>query len=98
MKNITLKASEIASMVNGELFGDPDRTINGVAGIRDAKASDLSFVGSKTYEEMLNDSAAGIVLISEDIKSRDTEKRTLILCKHVDHAFGNIAAKFADEP
>lgn len=98
MKNITLKASEIASMVNGELFGDPDRTITGVAGIRDAKESDLSFVGSKTYEEMLNDSAAGIVLISEDIKSRDTEKRTLILCKHVDHAFGNIAAKFADEP
>ena len=52
MKNITLKASEIASMVNGELFGDPDRTITGVAGIRDAKESDLSFVGSKTYEEM----------------------------------------------
>lgn len=98
MKNITLKASEIAAMVNGEIFGDADRTINGVAGIRDAKVTDLSFVGSKTYEEMLNDSAAGIVLISADIKNRDTEKRTLILCEHVDHAFGNIAAKFADEP
>lgn len=98
MKNITLTASEIATLVNGEIFGDPNRTITGVAGIRDAKESELSFVGSKTYEEMLSNSQAGIVLISPDIKSRDTEKRTLILCEHVDHAFGNIAAKFADEP
>ena len=98
MKNITLSAKEIADIVKGELFGDPDRTINSVAGIRDAKSSDLSFVGSKAYEEMLAASGAGIVLISPDIKSRDTENRTLILCEHVDHAFGNIAAKFADEP
>ena len=98
MKNITLTAAEIAAMVNGEIFGNPDRTITGVDGIRDAKESDLSFVGSKTYEEMLGTSQAGIVLISPDIKNRDTENRTLILCEHVDHAFGNIAAKFADEP
>ena len=98
MKNITLTAAEIASAVNGTIFGDADRTINGVAGIRDAKANELSFVGSKTYEEMLAASEAGIVLISADIKNRDTENRTLILCEHVDHAFGSIAAKFADEP
>lgn len=98
MKNITLTAAEISAMVNGEIFGDPERTITGVAGIRDAKETDLSFVGSKTYEEMLEASSAGIVLISPDIKNRNTENRTLILCEHVDHAFGNIASRFADEP
>ena len=98
MKTITLTAAEISEIVKGEIFGDPGRTITGVAGIRDAKESDLSFVGSKTYEEMLDTSAAGIVLISPDIKNRNTENRTLILCEHVDHAFGNIASKFAEEP
>ena len=98
MKAITLTAAEIASMVKGEIFGDPDRTINSISGIRDAKENDLSFVGSKAYEDMLASSEAGIVLISEDIKNRDTEKRTLILCQHVDYAFGSIAEKFADDP
>ena len=64
MKNITLTAAQIAEFVKGELIGDPGRTINSVAGIRDAKATDLSFVGSKNYEDMLATSAAGIVLIS----------------------------------
>lgn len=98
MKNITLTAAQIAEFVKGEIIGDPERTINSVAGIRDAKASDLSFVGSKNYEDMLASSGAGIVLISPDIKSRDTGNRTLIVCEHVDHAFGIMTSKFADEP
>ena len=51
MKNISMTAAQIAEIVKGQIVGDPERTITGVSGIREAKSTDLSFVGNKRYEK-----------------------------------------------
>ncbi|MBR7104855.1 MAG: UDP-3-O-(3-hydroxymyristoyl)glucosamine N-acyltransferase [Lentisphaeria bacterium] len=98
MKNLTLTAAKIAEIVKGEIVGDPERIITGVSGIRDAKETDLSFVGKKTYEKQLSETAAGIVLVCADLAKAPAENRTLIVCGNVDYAFSVIVAMFAEEP
>jgi len=98
MKTLSLTAAKIAEIVKGRIVGDPDRIISGVSGIRDAKITDLSFVGSKRYEKQLADTAAGIVLVCADLASASTENRTLIICDNVDYAFSVVISLFAEEP
>ena len=98
MKELTLSAEKIAEIVKGKVVGDAARVISGVSGIRDAKAADLSFVGSKRYEKQLTETAAGIILVCADLANASTENRTLIVCDNVDYAFSVIIAMFAEEP
>ena len=98
MKKLSLSAEKIAEIVKGKVVGDPNRIISGVSGIRDAKPTDLSFVGSKRYEKQLADTGAGIVLVCADLASASTENRTLIVCGNVDYAFSVVIALFAEEP
>ena len=98
MKKLSLSAEKIAEIVKGKIVGDPSRIISGVSGIRDAKSTDLSFVGSKRYEKQLADTGAGIVLVCADLASASTENRTLIVCGNVDYAFSVVIALFAEEP
>ena len=98
MKNLTLNAAKIAEIVKGKIVGDPERIVTGVSGIRDAKATDLSFVGKKTYEKQLDETAAGIVLVCADLANASAENRTLIVCDNVDYAFSMVVAMYAEEP
>ena len=98
MKNLTLTAAKIAEIVKGQVVGDPERTITGVSGIREAKVTDLSFVGNKRYEQQLSETAAGIILVCADLANAEAENRTLIVCENVDYAFSVAVAMFAEEP
>ena len=98
MKQISLSAREIAGIVKGEIKGDAERVVTGVAGIRDAKPEDLSFVGNKRYEKQLDETGAGVILVGADLANSPCEKHTLIVCAHVDYAFSQVVALFADEP
>ena len=98
MKQIVMTAEKIAEITGGTLYGDPKREINEVSGIKDAAANHLSFAGNKKYEELLNSSAAGIVLVNKDLAKVSTENRTIIVCDNVDYAFAKVTALFAEEP
>jgi len=93
-----MSAEKIAEIVQGTICGDPQRTIDGIAGIKYAAANHLSFVGSKKYEHQLGETAAGIILICKDLAGASTENRTLIVCDNVDLAFAKMSALFAEEP
>lgn len=98
MKQITLTAAEIAEITGGRLCGDAGRTVTGISGVKDASAEQLSFVGSKKYEEQLNNTAAGIILVCPDLANADCSNRSIIVCDNVDLAFARIAAMYAEEP
>ena len=98
MKQLTFSAAQIAEITGGRICGDAERTISGIAGIKDAAADQLSFVGNKKYEDQLGTSAAGIVLVCKDLANASTENRTLIVCDNVDVAFAKLSAMYADEP
>ncbi len=98
MKQMSVTAAEIAEMIKGKLIGDPARVIRSVAGIKEAKPDQLSFVGSKRYEHQFETTEAGVILVCPDLESAASDKHTLIVTEHVDYAFAKVVAIFAEEP
>jgi UDP-3-O-[3-hydroxymyristoyl] glucosamine N-acyltransferase len=58
-----MRLSELADQVGGELHGDGDLEIRGVAGIRDAREGDLTFLGHPRYENFLKTTQATAVIM-----------------------------------
>ncbi|MFA6216490.1 MAG: UDP-3-O-(3-hydroxymyristoyl)glucosamine N-acyltransferase [Candidatus Omnitrophota bacterium] len=61
----TLK--EIASFLNGEIIGDGNTVITGVAGIEDAAAGDITFIANPKYRAYLDKTEASAVITSKDM-------------------------------
>ena len=95
MKTIT--ASQIAEMVKGTILGDANKSCTGVSGVKYADSNTVSFVGSKKYEEQLQHTNAGIILVCKGLENAPAENRTLIVCDNVDLAFAKLSALFAEE-
>jgi UDP-3-O-[3-hydroxymyristoyl] glucosamine N-acyltransferase len=58
----SLKLIEIAELVGGELVGEADVVITGVAGIKEAKAGDITFVSNLKYFPFLEKTQASAVI------------------------------------
>jgi UDP-3-O-[3-hydroxymyristoyl] glucosamine N-acyltransferase len=56
------KLGELAVLVGGELEGDADLVIRGVAGIREAEPGEITFVANPRYEAFVPDTRASAIL------------------------------------
>jgi UDP-3-O-[3-hydroxymyristoyl] glucosamine N-acyltransferase len=65
---VHLTARDIAQLVGGELIGNPDQTVTGVAGIREAQPGDLAFIASPKYYSALKTTQAAAVIVARDAK------------------------------
>lgn len=63
--SVTLK--ELASLVGGELVGDPECLIEGVADLSKAGANEISFLENPRYKRQLERTKAGAVVLSPKI-------------------------------
>jgi UDP-3-O-[3-hydroxymyristoyl] glucosamine N-acyltransferase len=63
----TLK--EIAQLIDGEVVGDKNIVISGVAGIQEASCGDITFLANPKYLPYLEKTAASAVITSREIKS-----------------------------
>jgi UDP-3-O-[3-hydroxymyristoyl] glucosamine N-acyltransferase len=61
----TRTLGDLARELGGEVVGDESLTIHGVAGIREARPGDLTFLANPRYETYLSETAAAAVLVSE---------------------------------
>ena len=61
---ITLTTGQIADLVGGQVIGSSSRELNGVAPLKTAQSSDLSFFASREYLTQFEQSLAGSVLLS----------------------------------
>ena len=50
MNSLSFKLGELADIVGGKVEGDSAVEIQGVAGIREAKAGDITFIANPKYE------------------------------------------------
>jgi len=62
-----VKLREIASLLNGEVIGDPDIEITGVSGINSAQEGDITFLSADRYRKHLSGSKASCVMVKEVI-------------------------------
>ncbi|MCX5708032.1 MAG: UDP-3-O-(3-hydroxymyristoyl)glucosamine N-acyltransferase, partial [Candidatus Omnitrophica bacterium] len=65
----TLK--EIAELIGGEIAGDPQTVISGVAGIQEASEGDITFLANLKYLPFLKKTKASAVIVGRDIAAQD---------------------------
>ena len=61
-----MRLMEIAQFLDGELNGDPDLFISGVAKIEEAKPGEITFIANPKYVKYLETTKASAVLVGKD--------------------------------
>jgi UDP-3-O-[3-hydroxymyristoyl] glucosamine N-acyltransferase len=64
---VQLTARDIARLVGGELSGDPNQLLSGLAGLREATPGDVSFLASPKYQAAVKASRAGALIVARDL-------------------------------
>lgn len=59
---------ELAKLVGGEVVGDPNIPITGIAGIREAKPGDITFVANSRYASLIHSTRASAVIVGRSMQ------------------------------
>jgi UDP-3-O-[3-hydroxymyristoyl] glucosamine N-acyltransferase len=76
---MSLTAREIAQLVGGELRGDPESSVDGVAALDRAGPRHATFLASARYGEQFAQSRAGVVLVARDMADAEAGPPTRIV-------------------
>ncbi|MCB4790743.1 MAG: UDP-3-O-(3-hydroxymyristoyl)glucosamine N-acyltransferase [Elusimicrobia bacterium] len=82
-----LTAKEIAEIVEGELFAQPEIVITGAASLSEAGKDDVSFLGNEKYSKQVASSRAGLILLP---KKYDVSDKPAVKVKNPQLAFAKI--------
>ena len=58
---------EVAELVDGEVEGDPNIVITGVAGIKEAREGDITFIANTRYASLMDSTRASAIIVSRDV-------------------------------
>jgi UDP-3-O-[3-hydroxymyristoyl] glucosamine N-acyltransferase len=86
--------AEIARLLQGEVMGDGEVKIKGVAGIAEAKSGEITFLDSSKYLSFLKTTAASAVIVAEDAEDTDSSGKTLIRVPQPRQAFAQVMRLF----
>ena len=95
-KKISLQ--ELAPQINGEIIGDANCQITGVASLTEAKQGDISFLGNKKYSSQVTSSKASAVIVGKDFDRKDAGNCTVIVCENPNLGFAKAIGFFAPPP
>ena len=90
---MTLK--ELAELVGGEVAGNGELLIKGVAPLESAAEGDITFISSPKYAESLKTTSASAVIVPSDMK---VEGKDLILSKNPQLAFAKLLTLYTSKP
>ena len=74
-------ASQIAGLLNGQVVGNPDVTVTGLAKIEEGIAGSLSFLSNPKYEEYIYTTGSSICIVNDSFEPRNPLPSTLTLVK-----------------
>jgi UDP-3-O-[3-hydroxymyristoyl] glucosamine N-acyltransferase len=89
------KLIEIREIVGGELFGDGDIEIHGVAGIKEAQEGQITFVANNRYLSELEKTQASAIIVCEGLLCNG---KSVIQVKNPYLAWARIVDEFAPKP
>lgn len=87
-------ALQIATLIQGQLIGNPEATVSRVAKIEEAQAGDLSFVANPKYEDYLYTSKASVLIVNDSLQLKQEIAPTLIRVKDAYSAFALLLEKY----
>ena len=73
------KVSQIAHILNGEVQGDENISINKLGSIEDAGEGSISFLSNPKYESFIYTTQASVVIVKKDFVPKETLATTIIL-------------------
>ncbi len=89
-------ARDIARIVGGELSGDPEQLVTGLAGIREAAPGDVTYLASPKYQAAVKTTRASVLIAAKDL---DVSFRgTLIRVENPAEAFARLVEQVAPPP
>jgi len=83
---------EIAALVKGEVFGDPDIIIKGAKGIREAGEGDVTFLANRRYAPLLSETKASAILVPAEVSEAS---RPIVRVKDPSLAFAQVVSLFS---
>lgn len=92
-----MKLADIAARIGGRIEGDGCIDIDGMAGLAEAKAGDISFLANPKYSRLLGSTRASAVVVKDDCQVSATGC-ALVRVKDPDGAFALIAEILGPEP
>ena len=95
-----LTAREIAAVVGGKLVGNPEVPVTGVAGIKEARPCDATFVGSPKYAAALKTTHAAVILLTQTLADSVVGQltATLVVVENPMAAFARLVEKITPPP
>lgn len=89
-------ASRIALLVNGQVEGNAETTVNSFGKIEEAKEGQLSFLANPKYEDFLYTTRASVIIVNESLELKQPVAATLIRVKDAYSAFATLLAKYQE--
>ena len=90
----TITAGQAATLIDGTLFGDADKVIEGVAEIDSAGPLEITYAVNKHYVKRVADSRAGVVIVPAGTPPELTGNRTSIAVANPYWGFARILRFF----
>jgi UDP-3-O-[3-hydroxymyristoyl] glucosamine N-acyltransferase len=85
---------ELAHLVEGELLGDPAFKITGVAGLEEARSTEISFVVGPKYVSKAHQTEAGALIVPPKLQAFE---KPLIISENPYLGFAKILKLFAQK-
>jgi UDP-3-O-[3-hydroxymyristoyl] glucosamine N-acyltransferase len=89
-------AAQIALLINGKTEGDPSAAVTGFGKIEEAQNGQISFLANPKYEEYLYTSGASIIIINENLETKQAVAATLIRVPDAYTAFATLLTKYQE--
>ena len=89
-------ARDIARIVGGELSGDPEQLVTGLAGIREAAPGDVTFLASPKYQAAVKTTRASVLIVAKDVDA--SFGGTLIRVANPAEAFARLVEQASPPP
>ena len=74
-------ASQIAGLLNGQVVGNPDVTVSGLAKIEEGVSGSLSFLSNPKYEEYIYTTGSSICIVNDSFEPSKPLPNSLTLVK-----------------
>jgi len=87
-------AFQIATLLQGQLEGNPEAAVSRVSKIEDAGPGALSFVANPKYEDYLYTTQASVLIINESLQLKKEVPATLIRVRDAYSAFAFLLEKY----
>lgn len=85
---------ELAQLVQGELIGQPDLALNGLASLEHAQANQIAFVNGDKHLNAAQNSQAGALIVTAEIKAQLNNHQNFIVVTNPYLAFAILTHKF----